>query len=865
MGSGGSQTHTTYTTAPTVQETVTADLGPEVDQLVEVLNEQKSEVGADGTETGLPEGLSEAGAEHLEKFHELLEELQTLQQEGPEYYGMVQPSDEDDALTWYAALEKTNEAAGHHLINAVAQGLPGEQGEALNDLKGKATMQALAELDEEQLQKIAKAKGFLYPELVGLNHAPGANHALVHWLDPHYLPEGESKAKIQAKAQERFTQLCAGHTVAGKTLADVDHTGYGTGGWTVSQEQYTALCSTLAQQAENFPSLTSAERAQALADMVDAENKIFTASIDGIDTASLSGSKAEATVKVDEAMTWFFPTSTEFKAAVQAAQQQGHITPEQAQVLPGAAAVQMGRASVPQVEKDDIVAVADKRIAQVAEAKMWHDTLMAPGGLVAFTDEGKLTMPSATDGKAQPEEVVLLATAAQKYFAAKKDTSGWMLNASDTVGLYAQISGAAAHGDPLAPDDLTKKFKAWAVGQDKDTLVQAAQKLGMEGAASATKTQAKKYIAEVWGTGASGGLVGASTVKVPPAPEKKTPAPAPSPAAPAAPVKAAAPSAASAAAQTSFGGHHAKLLDALKHYSGAAVDVPKPVDAKVVAAHDFGAGTSAAGLGGVHSKSLHTGPDGGQWLFKPDKKTKGARAAAEAAASQVFQAAGVSAVPVYTATVGGHTGAVQPMVKGASALAADPKAWTQADVDHLVRAHVPQWLMGDHDGHPGNVLKTPSGGLANIDGGQAFKHYGADKLSVDYHPNASFGAPRPAYQQAYQAATSGGLAPGVTVKPAVAHPVIKKLESIPDSQWRAMLHTTAHQGAKNPEIGWVPHMRQRAAAQHKIPADKVTTTQIAEAFLDHACERKNTLRQSFTDFFAKELKLPGADALKYGA
>jgi hypothetical protein len=294
------------------------------------------------------------------------------------------------------------------------------------------------------------------------------------------------------------------------------------------------------------------------------------------------------------------------------------------------------------------------------------------------------------------------------------------------------------------------------------------------------------------------------------------------------------------------------------------LDVPKPVDAKVVATHDFGAGTSATNLGGVHSKSLHTGPDGGQWLFKPDKKTKGARAAAEAAASQVFQTAGVSAVPVYTAKVGGHTGAIQPMVKGASALAADPKAWTQADVDHLVRAHVPQWLMGDHDGHPGNILKTPSGGLVPIDAGQAFKHYGTDKLSLDYHPNASFGAPRPAYQQAYQAAISGGLAPGVKIKPAVAHPVIKKLESIPDSQWRAMLHTTAHQGAKNPDIGWVPHMRQRAADQHKIPAAKVTTAQIAEAFLDHACERKNTLRESFTAFFTTELKLPGADGLKYG-
>jgi hypothetical protein len=850
MGSGGSQSHALYATEPTVQEEVVLELGAQVDQIVDLLPEQAGETDA----AALPEGLTKAGAEHLEKFHELHDELKALQ-DGPFVHAMVDPSDEDDDLAWYAHLQHTNQLAGHHLINAVAQGLPVEQGESLNDLKGKATAQALAALNEDQLHKIAKNQGFLYPELVGLNHPPGANHALVHWLDPHYLPDLESKKKIQAKAQERFTQLCAGESVAGKTLADVDHAGYGTSGWTVTQGQYTALCSTLAQQAEAFPSLPSSERAQALAQLVDAENKIFTASTDGIDTASLSGSKAEATVKVDEVLGSLPIHSPDFKMALEAAQKRGDITAEQCQVLPGMSALYMSRASVPQAEKDDIAKVADTRIAQFAKAKTWHDKLLAPGGHIAFTDDGKMVVPASADGKAQAQDVVDLAQAAQKYFAAKQDVSTWLLQASDTTKLYAQISGGAAHGDPLAPDDLAKAFKTWAVGQDKATLLQAAGELGMEGSASATKTKAKMHIAGVWGKGAGA-----------PAPGNSAPAPAPKKKPATAKLATASTKApqAAAAATTSFGGHHAKLLDALKHYSGTALDVPKPVDAKVVATHDFGAGTSATNLGGVHSKSLHTGPDGGQWLFKPDKKTKGARAAAEAAASQVFQAAGVSAVPVYTAKVGGHTGAIQPMVKGASALAADPKAWTQSDVDHLVRTHVAQWVMGDHDGHPGNILKTPSGGLVPIDAGQAFKHYGTDKLSVDYHPNASFGAPRPAYQQAYQAATSGGLAPGVKIKPAVAHPVIKKLESIPDSQWRAMLHTTAHQGAKNPDIGWVPHMRQRAAAQHKIPVSNVSTAQIAEAFLDHACERKNTLRESFTAFFTTDLKLPGADALKYG-
>ncbi|GAA1095391.1 hypothetical protein [Nocardiopsis metallicus] len=857
MGSGGSQTHALYTTAPTVHEEVTSELGLDVDQVVDLVQEQE----AQPSEVEPAEGLGEAAAEHLEKFHQLFDEIKALQ-EGPDHFAMIESSDEDPELDWYKKLQHTTNLASHHLINAVGQGFPGDQAEELNDLKGKATAEALAGLSDQQLQKIAKGQGFLYPELVGINHAPGANHALVHWLDPHYFSDLDSKTKIQAKAQERFTQLCAGQTVAGKTLADVDHSGYGSSTWTVSQEQYTAMCSTLNQQAEAFTSLPAEERAQSLAQMIDAENKIFTAKIPWIQSESLSGSKAEATVKVDEVLAGLPPNTPDVKIALEAAQKQGHIPAVQRQFLADMAALQLARASVPQSEKDELLKVADHRFAQFTVAKHWHDTLMAPGGLISFTDDGKLAVSSAEGGKASADDIVNVAQAAQKYFAAQKDVSEWILQTSDAPNMYKQISGTEAHNGPLTPEDLSKKFKAWAVSQDKHAMIQAAQTLGMTGGkapAKLSKTYAKMHIAAVWFKGA--GVSPPSTGPAAPSTAKKASASTPSPA----PTASAFPSTkTSVVAKTSFGGHHAKLLDALKHYSGAAVDVPKPVDAKAVATHDFGSGTSATGLGGVHSKSLHTGPDGGQWMFKPDKKTGGARAAAEAAASQIFQAAGVSAVPVYTAKVGGHTGAVQPMVKGASALPSEPKAWTQADVDHMVRAHVAQWVFGDHDSHPGNILKTPSGGLVPIDAGQAFKHYGTDKLSLDYHPNASFGAPRPAYQQAYQAAAKGGLADGVKIKPAVAHPVIKQLESIPDSQWRAMLHATAHQGAKNSQIGWVPHMRKRAATKHKIPASKVTSDQIAEAFLDHACERKNGLRQAFTSFFSKELNLPGADVLKYG-
>lgn len=53
-----------------------------------------------------------------------------------------------------------------------------------------------------------------------------------------------------------------------------------------------------------------------------------------------------------------------------------------------------------------------------------------------------------------------------------------------------------------------------------------------------------------------------------------------------------------------------------------------------------------------------------------------------------------------------------------------------------MRYHVAAWAVGDHDGNPSNVLRTPSGGLCPVDQGQSFKFYGSDRPATDYHPNS---------------------------------------------------------------------------------------------------------------------------------
>jgi hypothetical protein len=80
-----------------------------------------------------------------------------------------------------------------------------------------------------------------------------------------------------------------------------------------------------------------------------------------------------------------------------------------------------------------------------------------------------------------------------------------------------------------------------------------------------------------------------------------------------------------------FAAKHKRLVAALTHAKATTADLPPRLDAGTVASFSFGKGTDAA-LGGMHAKTLHDGPGGGKWLFKPDKQAKGARAHAVASA-----------------------------------------------------------------------------------------------------------------------------------------------------------------------------------------------------------------------------------------
>ncbi|MGW7199002.1 hypothetical protein [Streptomyces chryseus] len=786
--------------------------------------------------------------------------------------------------TAQGAIEKLKEA-----------GVSPEEIEAHTKALKAQTVAYLTSLDEDDLHEIAQVKGFEHPALVGLSGK--GQHPLVHWLDPAYPSGITSKEKIQAAALNRYQQLLAGETVGGMTLTDL-HQLEGTeppgsgGTWSATPQEAKAAMAALAGSISDYNHAAKNGggdgQAQALQTMLAAEQKLATADCPELGE-ELEKSKAHAKLTVDQALNHYHLAPATLQPLVLDAVASGQLNSTEAQHLTGRELVTLLRPATPESEANSLKETAAKRQEQLANldgAYAAHGA-MAPGG-------GQLLdLPSAGEPGA-PQTIAAWAQNAGDLQLLQNKVHGWYGQSQQYLGgdPYAEHPGAMP-GKFIHPGDLTSDFNAWAKGQKLTDLRAVAGQMGMDNNATATRAQVQQYIAasfnpkydqqaikekvsaaaakkEAAKTAAAtpmssgGGLASDAAVH---APASKLPVGAAATAAsastkptmgtpkPAQPKKALKPG--------SFNANVQELMAKVQHAKATSQDVPARVDAETVASWTFGPGTTASTLGGTYAKTMHTAPDGSQWLFKADHNHGGALGHTEAAASHVLSLGGVPAVPVYAhKQANGTAGSIQPMLQDAKPFTASPSQWSQSQVDAIVQSHVGSWFVGEHDGHQDNWLETPSGGLVQIDRGQAWKHFGADKLSIDYAPSGGGGF-TPVHQKLYEAALGGGLAKGVKLNPAAAHPVIKRFESMPDAQLRSVLHSTAHEGAKA-GVAWVPQMRSRAAKALKIPQSQVTHEQIANAFLDHAVERKSNLRQNFTDFFVKQLKLPSGAALKHG-
>lgn len=543
---------------------------------------------------------------------------------------------------------------------------------------------------------------------------------MAHWLDPAYGATAPSKLAIQAKASERFAALAEGQNIAGLSLADVEDAEKALapppspgGGWPATPSEVVAASAALHQALADFDPKSMGLKGGdgGLGGLVAAENHLATADCPelGSELTTAKGSAKAAVDKALQAMTGYHQNQAIAQLVV-AAQADGTLGEAEAKLLKPTEQLSLLRSSTAATEKAGLSALAaehSEQLSKLVGLKAAYSSYKTGTGL-------DLAGVDTPEGKAG---VATFAGGAGAYFDQHTEVVGWANTVAGAQEIHAQVGyhfvGNLTHNRA----ELTKTFRSWAKGQKLADLREVATSMGLE-VPGASRAHVQNYIASSWDPSQDKAAIAAAakasaTKKPAPVPSAKPPVPAapsaPSPPAASAPTPKAAPPA--PPSTKSFADKHLQIVEALKAHQAVAADLPARPSAAEVATWKFGP-AQAAHLGGGHTKSIHAAPDGSAWMFKPDKTGGGARAHAEASASEIFSRVGVPSVAVYAREVGGKVGSIQPLVQGASSLSSDPKSWSQADVDNLVRYHVAAWAVGDHDGNASNVIRTPSGGCA---------------------------------------------------------------------------------------------------------------------------------------------------------
>ena len=191
----------------------------------------------------------------------------------------------------------------------------------------------------------------------------------------------------------------------------------------------------------------------------------------------------------------------------------------------------------------------------------------------------------------------------------------------------------------------------------------------------------------------------------------------------------------------------------------------------------------AKNLGGMHSKSIYKDAQGNSWLFKPQEEAF--RTHGEEAAYKIGRWIDPDAVEVRACTLNGQTGSIQRLIP-ASDLTGEMKEVADQFLDQVQREHVIDWLVSNHDGHPGQWIIGADNHLYGIDKGQGWRFFGKDALSINYHPNRVHGSPEPLYNTLFREAKAGKWKL-TTDKANQALEFIQRAEAIPDDVLRAAL------------------------------------------------------------------------------
>lgn len=190
------------------------------------------------------------------------------------------------------------------------------------------------------------------------------------------------------------------------------------------------------------------------------------------------------------------------------------------------------------------------------------------------------------------------------------------------------------------------------------------------------------------------------------------------------------------------------------------------------------------------------------WLVKPDPS--GALAEVDVAANHIATQSGVETPPTFKTTLQGHPASTQLMYPNAKDAfkkgPINPDSLSDEDLMTIQKHHALDWLLGNHDSHSRQFVRTQDGKLVGIDKGQAFKYYNNDKLHWNFHPNgALYNEDEPIYNTLYRNFALGGRQLN-DPRDGELGKYVQGLTSIPDEEFRQTLTPYAQSAASH---GWL--------------------------------------------------------------
>ena len=247
---------------------------------------------------------------------------------------------------------------------------------------------------------------------------------------------------------------------------------------------------------------------------------------------------------------------------------------------------------------------------------------------------------------------------------------------------------------------------------------------------------------------------------------------------------------------------------------------------------------------GTHGSQVYRGPEGNEWLVKTPPEDFLLQL--QKATMALQDRAGLQTPPHRDFPgQGGKPGFAQQMFPGARGLFnGRPRLdkMNPQDLLEVQKHNVFDWLMSNHDAHPGQWLRLNDGTVAGIDKDQAFKHFGSDRLDPDFHPNQYYNERPPVYNNLWSDFAQGR---GQMLDPSTGElgDFIQNLQGIPDDEFQETLRPYAEGAAQAGKLA-LPGF-QPGLGSPTIPSND------PQAFLSAVTQRKNNLGQDFSDYYQR--------------